>query len=102
MFSLSNKSASHNEVLFLCPKSEWVNAISSEPDVKRANLHERRTIMGLVTWIKNWFSDGLTATVEMTDEQYSQLVAETNIRELAFYSCEYDSKFNQQVRVQDV
>lgn len=43
--------------------------------------------MGLVTWIKNWFSDGLTATVEMTDEQYSQLVAETNIRELAFYSC---------------
>lgn len=43
--------------------------------------------MGLVTWIKNWFSDGLTATVEMSDEQYSQLVAETNIRELAFYSC---------------
>ncbi len=43
--------------------------------------------MGLVTWIKNWFSDGLTATVEMTDEQYSQLVAETNIRELAFCSC---------------
>ena len=43
--------------------------------------------MGLITWIRDWMSGGLTSATPVTEEEYQTIVAELSFRELAFYSC---------------
>lgn len=43
--------------------------------------------MGLITWVRDWMSGGITSATPVTEEEYQSLVAELSFRELAFHSC---------------
>ncbi|HZK84860.1 MAG TPA: phage portal protein [Desulfosporosinus sp.] len=43
--------------------------------------------IGLLTYIRDFFTGGIVTSAEVTDEEFYALVAEINIRELAFWSC---------------
>jgi len=42
--------------------------------------------MGLISYIRDWLSGDITTSTEMTSEEFQVLVAETNFREIAFWS----------------
>ena len=43
--------------------------------------------MGLITWVRDFLSGEILTTTQVTDEELYAIVAEINIRELAFWSC---------------
>jgi len=43
--------------------------------------------LGLLTYIRDFLSGGIVATTQVTDDEFYNIVAEIQIRELAFWSC---------------
>lgn len=43
--------------------------------------------MGLINYIRDFLSGGIVTTTQVTDEEFYNIVAEIQIRELAFWSC---------------